>query len=230
MRRCLFCDEEMKDVLTWRSLLLKVEVKVICEECESRLEVISGETCSMCSRELDEKFRVGDRCLDCVRWEKDEKWKGHLTQNISLFHYNEHLKDIIAKYKYRGDYALAEAFVPFLKERMKDLRFDIVTVIPLSEERLRERGFNQAQALTDLLGLETMEILTRLHTEKQSKKSREERISLPQVFQVIELDAIQNKSIVIVDDIYTTGSTLRHAAKALKLAGAGDIFSITLAR
>lgn len=230
MRRCLFCDEEMKDVLTWRSLLLKVEVKVICEECESRLEVISGETCSMCSRELDEKFRAGDRCLDCVRWEKDEKWKGHLTQNISLFHYNEFLKDIIAKYKYRGDYALAEAFVPFLRERMKDLRFDIVTVIPLSEERLKERGFNQAQALTDLLGLETMEILTRLHTEKQSKKSREERISLPQVFQVIELDAIQNKSIVIVDDIYTTGSTLRHAAKALKLAGAEDISSITLAR
>ena len=230
MRRCLFCDEKMKEVLTWRSLLLKVEAKVICEECESRLEVISGETCSICSRELDEKFRMGDQCLDCVRWEKDEKWKGHLTQNISLFHYNEFLKDIIAKYKYRGDYALAEAFVPFLRESMKDLKFDIVTVIPLSEERLKERGFNQAQALTDLLGLETMELLTRLHTEKQSKKSREERISLPQVFQVIEPDLIQNKSIVIVDDIYTTGSTLRQAAKALKLAGARDISSITLAR
>ena len=173
---------------------------------------------------------MGNQCLDCVRWEKDEQWKGYLTKNISIFHYNEYLKQIIAKYKYRGDYALAEAFVPFLREGMKSIDFEIITVIPLSEERLKERGFNQAQAFTDLLGLETVEVLTRLHTEKQSKKSRKERISLPQVFQVTESDVIQNKSILIVDDIYTTGSTLRHAAKILKIAGAREVSSITLAR
>lgn len=230
MHRCLFCNEKMQEILTWRSLLLKVEKKMICEDCETRLEKIGGEICQICSRELEEKFRMGDLCLDCVRWEKDEKWKGHLAKNVSLFHYNEYLKDIIAKYKYRGDYALAEAFVPFLRERIKDMDFDIMTVIPLSGERLQERGFNQAQALTDLLGFETMELLTRLHTEKQSKKSREERISLPQVFQVAASDAIQNKSILIVDDIYTTGSTIRHAAKALKSAGTTKVSSITLAR
>ena len=230
MRRCLFCDEERNEVLTWRSLLLKVEEKMICEGCESRLEKISGETCQVCSRELEEKFRMGNQCLDCVRWEKDEKWKGYLTKNVSIFHYNEYLKEIIAKYKYRRDYALAEAFVPFLRERMKSIDFEIITVIPLSEERLKERGFNQAQAFTDLLGLETVEVLTRLHTEKQSKKSREERISLPQVFQVTKTDVIQNKSVLIVDDIYTTGSTLRHAAKILKIAGAREVSSITLAR
>ncbi|MGE7603955.1 ComF family protein [Peribacillus sp. NPDC097675] len=230
MRRCLFCDEEMEEVLTWRSLLLRLNAKVICEGCESRLAKISGETCTVCSRELDEKFRMGDRCLDCVRWEKDEKWKGCLTKNVSIFHYNDYLKDIIAKYKYRGDYALAEAFVPFLREKMKEMDFEIITVIPLSEERLKERGFNQAQAFTDLLCLEALQLLTRVHTEKQSKKSRKERISLPQVFQVTQTDVIQNKSVLIVDDIYTTGSTLRHAAKILKIAGAREVSSITLAR
>ncbi|WMX55465.1 ComF family protein [Peribacillus sp. R9-11] len=230
MARCLFCVEEMKAVLTWRSLLLKKEAMTICERCEGKLKKLAGEACSICSRELDKNYRIEDLCLDCVRWEKDKKWSGYLSINISLFHYNEFLKDMIAKYKYRGDYALAEAFVPFLKDKLKDMDFDLVTFIPLSNERLMERGFNQAQALTDLLGLNTVELLTRLHTEKQSKKSREERISLPQVFQVTKPDLLKQKSILIVDDIYTTGSTLRHAAKALKTAGATEVSSITLAR
>ena len=140
------------------------------------------------------------------------------------------MKEMIAKYKYRGDYALAEVFSFYLKDLLQKLDYDLVTVIPLSEERLKERGFNQAQALLDVANIECTQLLTRIHTEKQSKKSRQERISLPQVFQVMDASIIQGKRIIIVDDIYTTGSTLRHAAKALKLAGASKIQSVTIAR
>ncbi|MFE5428485.1 ComF family protein [Peribacillus simplex] len=230
MNRCLVCDEGMKRALTWRSLLKRAEARAICEGCEGKLNRITGETCTMCSRELDREYMTSDLCLDCSRWERDGEWGGYLSKNISLFHYNEYLKDIIAKYKYRGDYALAEVFAPFLKERLKDMKFDLVTAIPLSHERLRERGFNQGQALADLIGLHTVETLTRIHTEKQSKKSRQERISLPQVFQVMQSDLLEHKSILIIDDIYTTGTTLRHAAKALITAGAKEVSSITLAR
>ncbi|MCK1984990.1 MULTISPECIES: ComF family protein [Peribacillus] len=230
MNRCLVCDEVMKRALTWRGLLKQVESRAICAGCEGRLNRITGETCTMCSRELGGVHITGALCPDCSRWERNKEWRGYLSKNISLFHYNEYLKDIIAKYKYRGDYALAEVFVPFLKEGLKDMEVDLVTVIPLSRERLRERGFNQAQALADLLGLQTVEILTRIHTEKQSKKSRQERMSLPQVFQVMQSDLLEHKSILIIDDIYTTGTTLRHAAKALIMAGAKEVSSITLAR
>ncbi|WP_349728710.1 ComF family protein [Peribacillus frigoritolerans] len=230
MNRCLVCDEGMKQAFTWRSLLKRAEARAICEGCEGKLNRITGDTCTMCSRELDREYRTGDLCLDCSRWERDVEWGGYLSKNISLFHYNECLKDIIAKYKYRGDYALAEVFAPFLKERLKEMEFDLVTAIPLSHERLKERGFNQGQALADLIGLQTVETLTRIHTEKQSKKSRQERISLPQVFQVMQPDLLERKSILIIDDIYTTGTTLRHAAKALITAGAKEVSSITLAR
>ncbi|TKH06870.1 ComF family protein [Peribacillus simplex] len=230
MNRCLVCNEGLKQALTWRSLLKQSGARAICGGCEGKLNRITGATCTMCSRELGGVHITGALCLDCSRWERDKEWCGYLTKNISLFHYNEYLKDIIAKYKYRGDYALAEVFVPFLKERLKDMEFDLVTVIPLSRERLRERGFNQVQALADLLGLHTVEILTRIHTEKQSKKSRQERMSLPQVFQVMQSDLLERKSILIIDDIYTTGTTLRHAAKALIMSGAKDVSSITLAR
>lgn len=102
MNRCLVCDDGMKQALTWRSLLKRAEARAICEGCEGKLNRITGETCSMCSRELDGEYMTGDLCLDCSRWERDGEWRGYLSKNISLFHYNECLKDIIAKYKYRG--------------------------------------------------------------------------------------------------------------------------------
>ncbi|AOH57120.1 hypothetical protein ABE28_022475 [Peribacillus muralis] len=230
MRRCLVCDEAMKDALTWRNLLKPLEAKAICKGCEGKLERITGKRCSFCSRSLAGNYSSGDICFDCTRWESDEQWSGYLSKNISLFHYNEHLKGIIAKYKYRGDYALAEIFVPYMREILEDMEYDLITCIPLSDERLKERGFNQAQALADLLGLRTVELLTRIDTEKQSKKSRHERMTLPQVFQIAKKDLLRNQSILVIDDIYTTGTTLRQAAKALKKAGAKAVSSITLSR
>lgn len=69
----------------------------------------------------------------------------------------------------------------------------------------------------------------RTHSEKQSKKSRYERIHAQQVFQVCS-EEVQGKRILLLDDIYTTGSTLRQAAKVLKSAGAIEVKSLTLAR
>lgn len=222
------CNEKIQKPLTWSSLFLDSKESLLCDECEGKLSWISGERCTICSRELNEKFRQGTLCLDCVRWENEPEWKGLLTENISLFHYNDFMKEMIARYKYRGDYALAEVFSYYILDHLKKLDYDLITFIPLSDERLKERGFNQVQALLDVSKMVHHQLLTRMHTEKQSKKSRRERIMLPQVFQVTE--SVQEKKIVIVDDIYTTGSTLRHAAKVLKLAGVSTIQSLTIAR
>ncbi|WP_354958485.1 ComF family protein [Bacillus sp. CECT 9360] len=152
-------------------------------------------------------------------------------RNTSVFNYNEFMKELIAKFKYRGDYALAEVFAPYVKTKLLNAHFDLIVPIPLSEERLKERGFNQARALAEMAHLEIEDILMRMHSEKQSKKSRKERISLAQVFHVKgNQDSITNKKIMLLDDIYTTGSTLRQAAKALVKAGAAEVSSLTLAR
>jgi competence protein ComFC len=176
---------------------------------------------------MDEQFRHGDLCNDCVRWEADPEWKGYLDQNISLFQYNDFLKEVIARFKFRGDYIIAKAFAEQIKSKLAKLEYDFLVPIPLSEERLYERGFNQAEALLTVAGYTPTPLLTRIHSEKQSKKSRTERIHVPQVFQVSENES---GKILLIDDIYTTGSTLRHAAKILKEAGAERIQSITLAR
>jgi competence protein ComFC len=169
-------------------------------------------------------------CNDCVRWEQDPEWSGHLEKNVSLFQYNDFLKEVIARFKFRGDYIIAKIFAEQIKLELSQLDYDLLVPIPLSEERLYERGFNQAEALLTESGFTSTLLLTRIHSEKQSKKSRTERIHVPQVFQVSKDPGVNGKTILLVDDIYTTGSTLRHAAKLLKGAGAARIQSLTLAR
>lgn len=222
---CLLCHEEMRQDLSWKSVFLKDTEKVCCDPCNAKFECITGPRCSMCSKKLDED----GLCYDCIRWERDSTWSGCLSSNHSLFIYNDFIKEIIAKYKYRGDYAIAGAFSPYLKQQLAEMEFDCLIPIPLSDERLKERGFNQAKGLAEMAGYSYQEFLMRTHSEKQSKKSRHERIHATQVFQVCSED-VQGKQILVLDDIYTTGSTLRQAAKVLKLAGAKEIKSLTLAR
>ncbi|NHM29972.1 ComF family protein [Neobacillus terrae] len=225
--RCLLCHEIINLPVGWVSLFSPEKEKLLCSDCEGKLQPILGETCRLCCRILNE-FRREDLCIDCVRWEEDPEWQGVLERNISLYVYNDFLKEVIARFKYRGDYVIAKAFANPIKEKLIG---DVFIPIPLSEERLFERGFNQSEALLSGAGIPaTLGILTRVHTEKQSKKTRNERIHLPQVFQITEDTKIYGKKVVLIDDIYTTGSTLRHAAKLLKEAGAKSVESFTLAR
>ncbi|WP_249315512.1 ComF family protein [Bacillus sp. FJAT-49711] len=180
--------------------------------------------------ELDSKFISQQTCLDCVRWEQDPRWKGTLDKNISIYVYNHFLKDLIAQFKFRGDYELAKAFSPEISAQLKSLEYDLLVAIPLSDERLKERGFNQSEALARETGFITWDLLIRTHSEKQSKKSREERLLQQQVFDVKQPAMIPGKSILLIDDIYTTGSTLRQASKILKQAGAKQVRSLTIAR
>ncbi len=232
-KRCLLCDEEIVSEVTWRSLFAQEQPNRVCGSCHEEFVHISGETCMICGRPfayLEVEYRSGSICLDCKRWEDDERWTGSLDKNIALYTYTDFTKEVIARFKFRGDYVLAEVFAADFLKALQDFKYDYIVPIPLSEERLYERGFNQAEAVIRAAGLVPSRVLTRAHTEKQSKKSRNERIHLEQVFNVdTDLD-LRSKTILIVDDIYTTGSTLRHAAKLLKEHGAVKVYSLTLAR
>ncbi len=223
----------MVEHISWSTFFTKREEKLLCSTCQEQLEEITGKRCDICSRSLesiDAQYVVGARCSDCVRWESDSEWQGYLAGNLSIYLYNDFLKEIISQYKFRGDYLLAKVFAQKLKTSIRMLHADYLVPIPLSTERQFERGFNQAEALLREAGLHSTHLLQRTHGEKQSKKSREDRIHLPQIFQLTDSFVISGKRILLIDDIYTTGSTLRHAAKLLRKAGADYVFALTLAR
>ena len=191
---------------------------------------INHSSCPSCFRPQSNQ----DICSDCQSWGNDPKWNGALERNVSVYEYNDAMKDILSTFKFRGDAALASVFEKDFKSsykaNFKSIKLDATIPIPLSPERLYERGFNQAKLLADFLLLPQLDVLERTHHEKQSKKSRQERLTSSNVFSISDRSIIEGKNILLIDDIYTTGTTLRHAAKRLKDSGAASIYSLTLIR
>jgi competence protein ComFC len=197
---------------------------------------LKGDICRICGRSFSlfpEQYRQGDCCYDCIRWEDDEEWAGVLQQNRSLYVYNDFLKEVIAKIKYRGDTELINAFKPVMRSKVKGISRDTILIpIPLSIERHYERGFNQADIIATGFNRDVHNLLKRnTHEEKQSKKNRHERMKKKDnPFIVIDKEQIKGHAVLLIDDVYTTGNTLRYAAKVLLEAGAKMVSSITLGR
>jgi competence protein ComFC len=161
------------------------------------------------------------------------------------------MKMWLARYKYRGDERLAGLLARMLlhgyhqlmeTNELKLAGLDLITFVPLNEERLTDRGFNQAERLARLVGgmkgVPVMPILARVrNTSKQSFKSRSERLEdLKGVFQV-ESDVLARfpfrespLRIVIIDDVYTTGSTLQQCALAITGQMEAKVYGLSWAR
>lgn len=234
---CLYCDEQLQFRFSWHTLWHNHD-RLLCDKCFAQLEPIGGEICLCCGRPFDEEsetFRSGNLCYDCVRFENDPEWQGLLVKNRSLFRYNDFMKEMIARYKYRGDTVLAIIFQERLKQLYKKefSQKARLVPIPLSSERLMERGFNQAEVLAKLLGT-PFPVLQRQHQlDKQSKKNRNERLDIGETAFYLASrlqEQLDSADIIIIDDIYTTGTTIRKAAKLLKQYGVLSVSSITIAR
>ncbi|MFV8826450.1 ComF family protein [Alkalihalobacterium sp. APHAB7] len=237
MKRCLYCDAHLQVRASWGGIFGVEKEKLLCEKCSGKLESLAGPLCEICGRslnDLDETYHNGTLCSDCIRWEDDVQWQGVLTKNCSVYQYNSFLKEMMAKFKYRGDYALGEAFGESLLSLYRsECRSNVLVPIPLSDERLYERGFNQADVLASMVGAPVHALKRAHHEEKQSKKTREARIrKVENPFVVVAgvREQVTSAHITIVDDIYTTGATLRYAAKALLDCGAKSVSSLTVAR
>src|SRR5690625_3860969 len=230
MNNCLFCDASIVNGLTWSSLLYGKHDSQLCTNCSSKLMLIEGEVCLRCFKNTE-----GSYCNDCRRWSTYFENKDPLTRNIATFSYNSFLKDMVTKWKYRGDVILGEAFKSPVKKTVHKyyrhiLKEAYIVPIPLSEDRLKERCFNQSLIIASFITdhkKRILDVLERIDSEKQSKKSKYERIYRKNPF---KLRKNVNKTVILVDDIYTTGTTLRHAASLLVESGCPNVYSYTLIR
>jgi competence protein ComFC len=215
--------------------MFPMEKSVLCQRCSVKLHLLEGALCAGCGRELTnlkEDYYEGDRCMDCISWEKNPEWRGVLVQNRSLCLYDDWMREVMVLYKFRGDCQLAEIFRFKWQQAYKRYyaQYDMIVPIPLSAERLYERGFNQSMVLANMLQRPVYDLLARRHHEKQSKKTKKERLETGQFFFLKDKVDLQGKKVLLIDDIYTTGTTIRYAAKALKEKGTASISSLTLAR
>ncbi|MGD6889725.1 ComF family protein [Bacillus mobilis] len=231
---CLLCDEYMMETVSWYTFFVKSHKKYICDRCEGKLSYIIGEICMECGRPLEDlssEYKENDICMDCVRWINEEKYRPF--KNRSLHVYDDEMKAILARFKFRGDAELIRIFHRSFRELFQKHFTDVSSIIavPLSREREYERGFNQAELLAACLPVKTSyPSLRRRETEKQSKKTRKERISGSNPFYFQGEEMFHGQHILLVDDVYTTGITVRQIGSLLYDRGAREVSSLTLCR
>ncbi|RAZ70324.1 ComF family protein [Planococcus maitriensis] len=136
------------------------------------------------------------------------------------------MKDWFHQYKFLKDILLAQVFAGDLKEALKNERA-VAVPIPLNEEKLRERSFSQVDQLLEAANIPYRHLLEKCG-ETLGGKNRQERMDAQQLFR-LNGETVP-KQLVLVDDLYTTGTTMRHAAKVLQEAGAESIRILALIR
>ncbi|WP_225417983.1 ComF family protein [Levilactobacillus huananensis] len=137
------------------------------------------------------------------------------------------------QYKFQGDYRLRLGLQASLRTALDREDYDILVPIPIDAQTWQTRGFNQVTGW--LTGQPFQQVLTVTATHKdrpQSAKTRQERLLTPQPFELVSgaSEIVSNQRVLLIDDVYTTGRTLRHAARQIYLGGAKAVTSLTLAR
>lgn len=224
---CLLCNAPLNYHLGILDLvkLAPLSFRVICRKCAKSFDQIdSAMACPGCSRPQTK----GHLCPECQRWAKQYGWHLH---HAALYTYNEAMKKFMRRYKFQGDYRLRRVFQDEFCRQVQSYHADLVIPIPVTVTTMAIRGFNQVLGLLGPITVAT-DILAHQARDKvaQSHKTRHQRIATPQPFYLINSTIIRDKKVLLVDDIYTTGRTLYHAANLIKQAGCREILSLSLAR
>jgi ComF family protein len=194
-----------------------------CPECWSKLEPVPRPFCLQCGMPAP---AIETRCGPCRRGDHAFDFAR------SLFLFNDSMRGIIHHLKYSARISLVKPLGPPLRDCVAAEGFEakIVVPVPLHRSRARQRGFNQAELLARQLGLEMdLRLLKRRkNTPSQTGLSRSQRtLNLSAAF---EVRGAPPETLLVVDDVYTTGSTLHEIAKTLKRAGASRVEVLTVAR
>ncbi|EID30196.1 ComF family protein [Streptococcus pseudopneumoniae] len=219
--KCLLCEQTMKTVLTFSSLLLlKNDASCLCLDCDSTFERIGEEHCPNCM-----KIGLSTKCQDCQLWCKE----GVEVSHRAIFTYNQAKKDFFSRYKFDGDFLLRKVFASVLSEELKKYKEYQFVVIPLSPDRYANRGFNQVEGLVEAAGFSYLDLLGKREERASSSKNRSERLGTELPF-FIKSGFTIPKKILLIDDIYTTGATINRVKKLLEEAGAKDVKTFSLVR
>jgi competence protein ComFC len=200
-----------------------------CNDCQSKVRVISPPICQRCGEVLDD---VGTLCSQCVQSLPS------FTAVRTWAVFEGPLRNALHRLKYKGDIALGEILIRPLISMLQNLKWgiDLITPVPIGITRRAERGYNQAALLALPLALgcgityESQALVKIRDTRSQvglSVVQRHENVS--GAFQA-RAKYVREKCVLVIDDVTTSGATLRACSSALLKAGARDVFGLTLTR
>jgi ComF family protein len=208
--------------------------KGLCADCVAQVRWINPPFCSICGTPFLSREIESHPCGTCTTNEK------YFTTARALGYYEGPLQEAIHRWKYQGRTSLTPLFGEWMagtfRRYWQPSSVDLLVPVPLHPKRLRERGFNQALLLAK-------EISRRLRIPYRKRTLQKKKPTPPQVnlsgsereegvkgtFQVSKKEDLDGLSILLLDDVYTTGATVNECSKVLIAGGAKRVDVFTLA-
>ncbi len=210
--RCEFCG----DVIEFN--------KTVCNDCKSlpEIELPACENCGKSKNDCDCKNR-----------------KNEYKMIVAPYYYKDKTVKAVHRYKESEMKFLSERFgrdiAECVKIRYSDICFDAVTFVPMRKWDERKRGYNQSKILAEIVsdrsGIPLMNLLVKTQRTKPQKRStaRERKVNVFGAFDVTDKKYVNGKTLLLIDDVKTTGATLNECAKMLKIYGAKEVYCAALA-
>lgn len=206
---CVFCQ----------SLLIEGR-DLICDTCYNALPTFPAE------------YKIRDEIADKL------KIPIYISDVKAVWEFNDNVQLIIHQFKYYYKKGLAKKFALYMVDQIKQFdHINLIIPVPLHKRRKQIRGYNQSllicSALSTIINIPVNNAcLQRIkHTKSQTKLNVAQRLkNVTNAFRVVNKKEIKGKSILLVDDVITTGSTINSCAKQLKLNGAEEIFAMSVAK
>jgi len=216
--RCPMCDK-----------ILSGKEAHICDTCNAEVKIVKEPYCMKCGKPV---LREEEYCKDCVRHSHT------FDRGRTLFVYEGAVKKSIYRFKYAGRKQYAKQYAYFAERELgnfiREVAPDALVPVPLHKKRFRKRGYNQAQLFAGALGrqmgipVETKLVKRIKNTLPQKELDLSARQNnLKKAFKLCRNDVKLN-TIIIIDDIYTTGSTIDALAQLFRDAGAERIYFLAI--
>ena len=210
---------------------------------EKLIDFVYPPTCGICGK-LNNDF-LCKKCEKVLETEAiygvDKVLEKYFNEHLYIFVYQGILRRIILKYKFQEEAYLYKTFVNFLLKNEnffeKIKKYDTIVPVPISKKRKKKRGYNQSELLAKEIAYNANLVLEKESLYKikdiveQSKLNKENRLkNIQGVYELVNKEKLNKKKILLIDDIYTTGSTVNECSKVLRNAKPNKIGVLTLAK
>ena len=178
-------------------------------------------------------FGIPSVCYDCYQelGPKWTRWKEGEVDCLALYDYNEAVRSTLYQFKGVGDIELASVFFAYPLPILRWLYHGYTLVpAPSSPSHNEARGFNQVVEMGKVLGLPILQALVKDEGAKQTDLSAEERTVVGKMIHLSSTKAVKGKKILLLDDVFTTGSTARACLRLLLKAGAKKVRLLVMAK
>lgn len=202
----------------------------ICGACASKLIYIHEPRCLKCGKEIEKE--EAQYCYDC------QKQEHRFVQGTAVYAYTDVVQHSIYRFKYQNKREYAAFYAKEIRKQcgaqMKRWHPDAIVPVPLHISKYRKRGYNQSELIAEILSaileipMDNRLLVRSRKTIPMKELNNEERVKNLENAFICTQNVVKYNKVILVDDIYTTGSTMDACAKALMDAGVQEVYYVVL--